>query len=45
VQVEFDPAKDVTNLAKHGLSFADAAEFDLAGAAVVVDDRRDYGEV
>ena len=41
----FDPAKDLANQAKHGLSLADAVEFDLAGALVERDDRKDYGEV
>ena len=45
MEVEFDPAKDAVNQAKHGLSLADAAGFDLAGAVVVIDDRADYGEV
>jgi len=40
----FDPAKDAANIAKHGLSLADAAGFELAGAVVVADDRADYGE-
>jgi uncharacterized DUF497 family protein len=44
VDVEFDPAKDLANQAKQGLSLADAAGFDIAGAVVEVDDRKDYGE-
>jgi len=44
VDIEFDPAKDVANVAKHGLSLADAAEFDLSTAVVLVDDRFDYRE-
>lgn len=40
MQLEFDAA----NVAKHGVSLADAAGFDLLAAAVLVDDRRDYGE-
>lgn len=40
MDIEFDAA----NIAKHGLSLADAAEFDMASAIVLVDDRRDYGE-
>ncbi len=44
MNVEFDDAKDVANLAKDGLSLAEAAEFDFAAALVVVDGRFDYGE-
>lgn len=44
VKVSFDPAKDVVNIAKHGLSLADFSGFDSV-AADGVDDRRDYGEV
>ena len=44
MNIEFDPAKDTANLAKHGLSLADAGEFDLAHAVVEIDDRADYGE-
>lgn len=45
MDIEYDPAKDAINLAKHGLSLADAAAFDLAAAIVVPDDRKAYGEV
>ncbi len=44
MEIEFDPAKDAANIAKHGVSLADAADFDLLSAAVLVDDRADYGE-
>ncbi|WP_322965649.1 BrnT family toxin [Sphingomonas fuzhouensis] len=44
MDIEFDPAKDEANVAKHGLSLADAVEFDLTAAVVVADDRHDYGE-
>lgn len=44
MEVTFDPAKDAANIAKHGLSLADAAGFVLASAVVVADDRADYGE-
>jgi len=40
--IEFDPAKDETNIAKHGVSLARAAELDIR--AVEKDARRDYGE-
>lgn len=45
MNIEFDPAKHAANLAKHGLSLAEAEEFDFAAAVVVPDDRFDYGEV
>ena len=44
MDIEFDPAKDAQNIAKHGLSLADAAAFELASARVTIDDRFDYGE-
>jgi len=45
MEIEFDAEKDAANLAKHGLSLADAGMLDLPGAAVFIDDRGDYGEV
>jgi uncharacterized DUF497 family protein len=39
MQIEFDPAKDEANIAKHGVSLARAA--DLADVLVVHDDRFD----
>lgn len=44
VRIDYDPAKDAANRAKHGLSLADAATFDFDRAVVLVDDRFDYGE-
>lgn len=44
MRIAFDPAKDVANRAKHGLSLADAAAFELAEAVVEIDGRKDYGE-
>lgn len=43
MDIEFDPAKNETNIAKHGMSFADFAGFDAAPVEVE-DDRFDYGE-
>lgn len=43
LDIEFDPAKDAANIAKHGLSLAEFEGFDSV-AAVRVDDRYDYGE-
>ena len=42
MDIVFDPAKDVINLAKHGVSLAAAAEFEIH--VVVRDDRRNYDE-
>ena len=42
MDIEFDPAKDEANLAKHGVSLAAAADFEIQ--VVVRDDRRTYGE-
>lgn len=43
MSIEFDPDKDVANIAKHGLSLADFAGFD-APAIVRSDTRFAYGE-
>jgi len=45
MQIEFDPAKDAANLAKHGVSLALAAELDWEAALVWVDDRFEYDEL
>ncbi len=42
MEIVFDPAKDALNLAKHGVSLAAAAEFEIH--VVVPDDRRNYDE-
>lgn len=42
--IEFDPAKDAINRAKHGISLAAAAELLQGPVLVMNDDRRDYGE-
>ncbi len=44
MEVVYDPDKDAANIAKHGLSLADASAFEMAGAVVQADDRHDYGE-
>ena len=43
--IEFDPAKDKANLAKHGVSLALAGKLDWDAALVWLDDRFDYGEL
>jgi hypothetical protein len=45
MRIEFDPAKDAGNQAKHGLSLSLAEELDWDAALVWVDDRYEYGEL
>jgi uncharacterized DUF497 family protein len=45
MQIEFDPAKDLLNQAKHGISLTLAAELDWDDALVWADDRFGYGEL
>lgn len=45
MEIEFDPAKDAANLAKHGVSLKAADDFDWDTALEREDDRFDYGEV
>ena len=42
--IEFDPKKDASNLAKHGVSLGMAYELDWHAALMWVDDRFEYGE-
>lgn len=42
MEIEFDPAKDQANIAKHGISLAEAKDFEIQ--AVVRDERRNYDE-
>jgi uncharacterized protein len=44
VRITFDPAKDASNRAKHGLSLGEARGLDWNAARVWEDQRRDYGE-
>ncbi len=45
MRYRFDPAKRASNLAKHGLDLADAAQVIESGQTVTFEDRRfDYGE-
>ena len=41
----WDPAKNESNIAKHGVAFEAAEGFDWATALVQADTRFDYGEV
>jgi uncharacterized protein len=45
MQIEFDPVKDASNQAKHGVSLAFAAELEWDAALVWVDTRYEYGEL
>ncbi len=45
MRLVYDPSKSDWNIRERGLSFARAAEFDLPGAVIKVDDRKDYGEI
>ena len=45
MRVEFDPAKDAANQAKHGVSLALAVELDWEAALVWFDARFDYEEL
>ena len=45
MRIEFDPAKDAANKAKHGVSLALAGELDWDAALVWVDDRFEYAEL
>ena len=44
MSLSFDPAKNERNIAKRGISFEVAAEFEWDTALIVEDLRRDYGE-
>jgi uncharacterized protein len=45
VQIEFDPAKNLRNIAQRGLSFELAGEFDFDTAIIWMDTRKVYPEV
>lgn len=44
MEITYDPAKDASNQAKHGVSLAEAAHLDWDGMIVLPDTRNDYGE-
>lgn len=44
MRFEFDPAKDASNQAKHGVSLSIAGELDWDAALVWVDERFEYSE-
>ncbi len=45
MQIEFDPVKDASNQAKHGVFLALAAELEWDAALAWVDTRYEYGEL
>jgi uncharacterized DUF497 family protein len=45
MDITFDPAKDRSNIAKHGVSLADAALLEWDEALIEIDSRRKYGQV
>jgi len=45
MRIEFDPAKNAANIAKHGLSLGDAALVNWDDALIWENGRVDYGEV
>jgi uncharacterized DUF497 family protein len=45
MRIEFDPDKDASNRAKHGVSLSLAAELDWDAALVWADDRFHYAEL
>lgn len=44
VRIEFDPAKNEANIAKHGVDMASAEDFEFDTALVSIDLRYRYGE-
>ena len=45
MRIEFDHVKDASNLEKHGLALALAADLDWNESLVWVDERYEYGEL
>lgn len=45
MRIEFDPAKDASNQAKHGVSLALAADLNWDAALVWIGDRFEYAEL
>jgi uncharacterized protein len=44
MEITFDPAKDASNVRKHGISLAAATHLDWDGLVEFRDDRFEYGE-
>ena len=45
MEITYDPAKTLRNIALRGLSFERVVDFDFLGATYLIDDRREYPEV
>lgn len=45
MKLRFDKSKDAENIAKHGISLADADDLDWDTAQTRIDSRKDYGEI
>lgn len=45
MKIEFDPAKDLVNRARHGVSLSLASELDWEASLIWVDDRFEYDEL
>jgi uncharacterized DUF497 family protein len=45
MRIEFDEAKNQRNIEERSLPFTRAADFDFENAKIIVDDRKEYGEV
>jgi uncharacterized DUF497 family protein len=45
MQITFDPSKDATNIVKHGVSLAMAAEIDRSDVMARPDTQNDYSEL
>ncbi len=44
MKIEFDPVKNTTNFAKHGVYLSDASKLDWNSAVIYEDRRKDYSE-
>ncbi len=44
MEITYDTTKDEANIAKHGVSLAEAENFDWRNAQFTIDSRQDYGE-
>ena len=45
MEIDFDPAKDAVNSAKHGVSLAEAAGIEWESLWAKIDERADHGEI
>ena len=45
MRIEFDPQKNNKNILERNLSFEKVADFNFETAQLIIDDRKDYGEI